>query len=106
MSASLNLPIVIGTIPFWENASDTRTRIAPTAPPLELTVDIPEDLPILPSIPTFPDDDTVSVRTYTSTPPPFPDDGQCRFNNVQFHTLNCFYKKNSVFIFRCWTSIL
>lgn len=29
-----------------------------------------------PSAATFPDDDTVSIRTYTSTPPPFPDDGR------------------------------
>lgn len=66
-----------GTIPFWENASDTRTRVAPSAPPFAITVDIPplEHIPIEPSAPTFPDDDTVSVRTYTSTPPPFPDDG-------------------------------
>lgn len=36
-------------------------------------------LPILPSAPEqsqLPDDDTVSIRTYASTPPPFPDDGK------------------------------
>lgn len=29
-----------------------------------------------PSAPEYPDDDTVSIRTYASTPPPFPDDGK------------------------------
>lgn len=41
-----------------------------------------------PSASAFPDDDTVSIRTYTSTPPPFPDDGRClyciRFSKVFF----------------------
>lgn len=82
MSASLSLPITIGTTPFWENASDTRTPAASAAPSVALTVDIPSpetDIPspMTPSAPVFPDDDTVSVRTYTSTPPPFPDDGLC-----------------------------
>lgn len=74
-----NLPITIGTIPFWENASSTTIRATPTV--LQLALAENDDIGQLegvlmePTTSTFPDDDTVSVRTYTSTPPPFPDDG-------------------------------
>lgn len=74
----MNLPITFGTIPFWENASNTTARATPTALHLDSVEDdigLSEGLLMEPTTSTFPDDDTVSVRTYTSTPPPFPDDG-------------------------------
>lgn len=77
VSFYLNLPITIGTIPFWENVSNTST-VAPTALHLASTeedIELSEGFLMEPTTSTFPDDDTVSVRTYTSTPPPFPDDG-------------------------------
>lgn len=72
---SINLPIVVGTIPFWENA----TNHTPTTLPIDASDDIlpVEDMLMEPTASMFPDDDTVSVRTYSSTPPPFPNDGKC-----------------------------
>lgn len=68
VAISLDLPIIIGTIPLDGTSAmailPRRTRILPIALPL-----------LEPSAPVFPDDDTVSIRTYTSTPPPFPNDG-------------------------------
>ena len=49
-----------------------------------------------PSAPAFPDDDTVSIRTYASTPPPFPDDGKSHFS----YTLSSIpYVESFFFIF-------
>lgn len=62
-------------MPFWENAQNNSH--------ISLLLDSSDDiLPIEgmlmePTASMFPDDDTVSIRTYTSTPPPFPDDGKC-----------------------------
>lgn len=67
------LPIAIGTEPFQGSTPDTyilhgRQTVLPSAPALLEQIE--------PSVPQFPDDDTVSIRTYASTPPPFPDDGK------------------------------
>lgn len=80
--ASVDLPITIGTIPFDDSTSATASRLrattVPSAPPFDLPYDIWPYQPRLmgPSAPEYPDDDTVSIRTYASTPPPFPDDGK------------------------------
>ena len=57
------------------------TRNVASALPIALAHDIwaYEPRPMDPSAPAFPDDDSVSIRTYASTPPPFPDDGQHHF---------------------------
>lgn len=78
---SLDIPITIGTVPFDDDTSATvnqsLTRTNPSAPTLEYDIRPLEHRPMNPSAPLFPDDDTVSIRTYCSTPPPFPDDGSC-----------------------------
>ncbi|XP_055312594.1 arrestin domain-containing protein 17-like [Sitodiplosis mosellana] len=77
---SLDLPITIGTIPFGYGISPMivlpQTSTNPSAPSIALTHDISPSEPVQmePSSPAFPYDDIVSIRTYTSTPPPFPDD--------------------------------
>ena len=82
---SLDIPITIGFIPFEENTSTTviqpSSRANASAPvPSVVHVTRPlETRPINPSATEIPDDDTVSIRTYASTPPPFPDDGLCSF---------------------------
>ena len=80
---SVDLPITIGTIPF-DNVTTSastnrlRARTVPSAPPLDIWPYSPRLME--PSAPAFPDDDTVSIRTYASTPPPFPDDGKSHFS--------------------------
>lgn len=69
----VSIPITIGNGPIYDSASAENKSFLPSAPPLP-----PEQqskaLFVEPSAP--PDDDTVSIRTYASTPPPFPDDGK------------------------------
>lgn len=75
-------PIIIGTIPFDSSASaifvplSSRMGIVPSAPHMTNAIlpSAPSLSSLQPSAPDFPDDDTISIRTYTSTPPPFPDD--------------------------------
>lgn len=81
---AITFPIVIGTIPFDGSTSATVNQppieigIVPNVPPIASRNAILPSAPSLPSFepsaPDFPDDDTISIRTYTSTPPPFPDD--------------------------------
>lgn len=86
----LEIPIVIGNIPFGETSSATiiHTRMShiPTAPIISTDDNWPLE-PILmePSAPVFPDDDTVSIRTYASTPSPFADDGSFRISYTKFY---------------------
>lgn len=102
---SLDLPITIGTIPF-DNAttsastSHLRTRTVASAPPLDIWPYSPR--PMEPSAPAFPDDDTVSIRTYASTPPPFPDDGECLFS---FTLSSISYVESFLFTFSTKISI-
>lgn len=72
----VSFPVIIGTEriddaspPAVTNLSESKIFL-PSAPPLptQSTVRFVE--------PSAPDDDTVSIRTYASTPPPFPDDGK------------------------------
>ncbi|XP_055313203.1 arrestin domain-containing protein 2-like isoform X2 [Sitodiplosis mosellana] len=71
----LDLPITIGTIPFGGSTStmitSPQTRTVSSAPSIAIAHDISPSESLASA---FPDDDTVSIRTYTSTPPPFPDD--------------------------------
>ncbi|XP_055312598.1 arrestin domain-containing protein 17-like isoform X2 [Sitodiplosis mosellana] len=76
---SLDLPITIGTIPFNDSTSamsiHSGTRTNSSAPPIAVVHNIrPLEPRLMESSPAFPDDDMVSIRTYASTPPPFPDD--------------------------------
>ncbi|XP_055313205.1 uncharacterized protein LOC129574768 [Sitodiplosis mosellana] len=76
----VDLPITIGTIPFGGSTStmivSPQTRNVPSAPPIALAHDIWPSEPRLMelSTPAFPDDDTVTIRTYASTLSPFPED--------------------------------
>lgn len=85
---AITFPIIIGTIPFDGDTSaavdQTPLRMdrAPNVTPIAMANAILPSAPPLPmfepSAPDFPDDDTISIRTYASTPPPFPDDdGNC-----------------------------
>lgn len=67
------LPITIGTEPFHGSTPGIyilhgRQTVLPSAPELLEQIE--------PTASQLPDDDTVSIRTYASTPPPFPDDGK------------------------------
>lgn len=75
----LTLPITIGTTPLNDSTlgmiiPQGRQVILPSAPPMPTGPLIPEYRE--PLAPQLLDDDTVSIRTYASTPPPFPDDGK------------------------------
>ncbi|XP_055326188.1 uncharacterized protein LOC129580018 [Sitodiplosis mosellana] len=71
----VDLPITIGTIPFGGSTStmivSPQTRTVSSAPSIAIAHDISPSESLASA---FQDDDTVSIRTYTSTPPPFPDD--------------------------------
>ncbi|XP_037026630.1 arrestin domain-containing protein 2-like [Bradysia coprophila] len=93
VSISLDLPITIGNYPLtpilmgsYPNKTNmvfariTRTgsgcivltnNVGLSGGTMQTTAEV---FPLESELPTFPDDDTVSIRTYTSTPPPFPDD--------------------------------
>lgn len=75
----LFLPITIGTKPLQGNQTALNTTHGrPSTLSLPIEISIPIERESLP--PELPDDDTVSIRTYASTPPPFPDDG--KFNSL------------------------
>lgn len=83
-SSGLDLPIIIGTKPFDDSIPATINRLETGAPTIAAPHDVWPFPPRLmePSATAFPDDDTVSIRTYASTPPPFPDDGNCYFSPI------------------------
>lgn len=83
---AITFPIIIGTIPFdgstsaMVNPPPLRVGTVPNVPPIAYLPSAPP-LPMFePPAPDFPDDDSISIRTYASTPPPFPDD-----NGKYFH---------------------
>lgn len=90
----LKLPITIGSVPLRGRelmTTDPRLEMTPSAPPIAVSNSSMSLASILqtgpwtsrsknPSAPTMPDDDSVTIRTYSSTPPPFPDDGKYLFS--------------------------
>lgn len=72
---------MIGTIPSNDSTSSMivrpRTITVPSASSMDNDIWLSETLVMEPSAPVFSNDndDTVSIRTYASTPPPFPDEG-------------------------------
>lgn len=86
-SIQFDIPVVIGTTPVYRNTQGASTSsrsqtVLPSAPTLPT-----EQSSRQPTAPE-PDDDTVSIRTYTSTPPPFPDDGNCTQPNSLIEIVN------------------
>lgn len=108
------VPITVGTIPFDDSNSvlGAPQDIVPSAPPIAMSMSYsvlpsaPSMSTFDPSAPDYPDDDTISIRTYTSTPPPFPeDDGKyCRIQSYEalhpsyviLHLFMCFHLKISI----------
>lgn len=86
---SLNIPITIGSIRFEDNTSTTAIQPSSRANPSSYDHTIThvvwplEIRRVNPSTTQTADDDTVSIRTYASTPPPFPDDGSCSFLDIK-----------------------
>lgn len=68
----LSFPITIGTERIRSN--EPAVKYLPSAP--SLPTEPSNGYFVRPSALQLSDDDTVSIRTYTSTPPPFPDDGK------------------------------
>lgn len=80
---SLFLPITIGTKPLYGSPppltfpQGRQVVLLPSEPTLPTGPSTSEQSE--PSAPQLSNDDTVSIRTYASTPPPFPDDGNYQF---------------------------